>query len=803
MTSKHRRRRSKDLGMAAVERVHREMQIDEPWTVREDRGFTWWGAWIRQRVWSGPATRSAGETLWHVRARAPVFRDQPDEPATYARVADWNLLWPMGAMAYDPDDGTISARSGAFLYSGVDPWLETFMLMATGLQASLAWVAAEAAEGVGPRDAEPHPVAGPRRDPDDMLNLAASPPKAPSPITASILRSAGKELADEGFAITFDEDEEVLVAMVPVADESAMWLLRSVDHPVLGPGALARLVLPRPMGPQRCAWLANALNLGEAADWTGDVRPHAFGAWSSEGGRLAHNAFFPGVLLGGGDENVAVLFARNFALWGGVRARFAGERLPWLEAAAASRYPDDEPVPPADGDTGKDPGESDAAPEPVPWDQRSFGRASRTPRPRAVVEAGRPARELVVDPDDPAAFGEIDDAVAAAEDGDRILVRPGTYRTPVVVDRAVRIEGDGAPAAIVLEPVGGEALGFAVSGASVEGLTIRPARAGNDGDEWSAVAVHDVEATVEGCLLSSHLGATVWVGGPGSSALVLGCTITDGAQNGVWVCEEGRARVVASRIAGNRWTVVAAGAHAVLEITDSEIVDNLDGGVAAADGALLVMEGSTVAGNAGTGILLGAAAPSSRVEDCTVERNSGEGILLAAVRGCAVLRNRFRDNGIGIGVIDGATPRVEGNDLAGNGTGIGVRGRGTDPVVIGNTVAGTRLTGIVVDEAAGGRFEGNTVSGAGGAGIWVDDAGSAPDFSGNHVSASGAAGVLVTDGAGGRYRSNDLRGNAAGSWKLDRPGDLERTGNLEDTGRTPPDVPDGPDRPAGAPGRLN
>ena len=55
--------------MAAIERIHREMQIDEPWTLREERGFTWWGAWIRQRVWSGPATRSAGETLWHVRAR--------------------------------------------------------------------------------------------------------------------------------------------------------------------------------------------------------------------------------------------------------------------------------------------------------------------------------------------------------------------------------------------------------------------------------------------------------------------------------------------------------------------------------------------------------------------------------------------------------------------------------------------------------------------------------------------------------------------------------------------------------------
>ncbi|MCJ7709993.1 MAG: hypothetical protein MUQ32_04100, partial [Chloroflexi bacterium] len=600
MSSRKAARRIDDLGMAAVERVHREMQIDEPWTVREERGFTWWGAWNRQRVWAGPAVRSGGETLWHVRARTPVFRDQPDEPTTYARVNQWNVLWPMGAMAYDPDDGTISARSGAFLYAGVDPWLETFLMMAVGLQASLAWIAADTRDEVGPRDAEPHPSAGPRRDPDDMLNLAATGPKVPSPITASILRTAEAELEAEGFAVTFDEDEEVLLAILPLAGETAMWMLRSLDHPVLGPGALARLVLPRPMGPQRATWIANALNLAEAADWTGDVRPHGLGAWCVEDGRLAHNGFFPGVLLGGGNEENAALLARNLAAWGAVRARFAGERLPWLEAAAISRYPDDEPVPPDGGGTPGESDETEPAPEPVPWAQRGFGPAAREARPRSMAQAGRLSRELLVDPQDAEAFTEIDDAVAAAEDGDRILVRPGTYRTPVVIDRAVRIEGDGDPAAIVLEPVGGEALGFAVSGAAVEGLTIRPARAGNDGELWSAVAVHDVEATVEGCLLSSHLGATVWVGGPSSSALVLGCTITGGAQNGVWVCEEGRARVVASRIAGNRWSAMAQGPHAVLEITDSEIVDNLDTGVAAQEGALLVIEGSTVSGNAGT-----------------------------------------------------------------------------------------------------------------------------------------------------------------------------------------------------------
>jgi len=802
-------RRSPDLGMDAVDRIHREMQIDEPWTLREERGFTWWGAWIRERVWTGDAVRSRGETLWHVRAVTPTFRDLPDEPATYAAVIDMNLLQPMSAFVFDPDDGTVSARCGVFVYGAVAPWLSTWLLTAVGLQASMAWLAAgsDAAAGLV-RDDLPHPQAGPRRDPDDMLNVAMGLPAMPSPVTVAVLEAAAAELAAEGVTASFDPETDSLLAACPMGpDQAAMWGVRSAEHPFLGPGAVTRLGLPEVVGPRRGAWLANALNAAESADWRGEDRPHALGAWKFDGRQLYHDTFLPGVLLGRLDLDDAILLARNLLAWGMVRARFAGERLPWLETAATAKYPGDEPVEEESGSgdgsaTGTGEGE-----EPfVPFAERSFGPAARTPRTRQADPASgqprgvREPRELVVDPADAAAFHEIDDAVAEAEDGDRIVVRPGTYRKPVVVDRAVAIVGDGDIGAIVLEPVGGECLGFAVSGASAEGLTIRPSRAGNDGEVWSAVAVHDVEATVEGCRLSARLGATVWVGGPSSCAVILGCSITDGAQNAVFVTEEGNAELAACRIAGNRWPCTANGPHATLRLEKCDVVDNLDGGLATIDRALLVVERTTVARNAGVGVLLGDAAPASRVEDCVVEGNLEVGVMVGGGRGGSILRNKVRDNGVGIGVVGGASPRVEGNELDGNGVGIGVRGRGSDPVVVANSVAGARESGVIVDEAAAGRFQKNTVSGAGASGIWVDNAGTRPTFAGNQVSGCAQAGVLVTGGAGGAFSSNDLRGNGAGSWKLDRPGELVRTGNLEDTGPAA-GTPDA--WPGGTPGRVN
>jgi nitrous oxidase accessory protein NosD len=392
------------------------------------------------------------------------------------------------------------------------------------------------------------------------------------------------------------------------------------------------------------------------------------------------------------------------------------------------------------------------------------------------------ARDLVVDPTDPAAFQEIDDAAAQAEDGDRIVVRPGIYRRPVVVDRAVRVESDGSTASIRLEPIGGEALGIAVSGATVAGLTIRPAEAGNDGGPWSAVAVHDATVTVEGCDLTSNAGATVWVGGPASRAVLLGCSLDGGSQNAVWVTEEGRAEVVACRVTGHRWPIAAIGEHAVLSIRDSEVSDNLDGGVGAADGATLIVEVSTIARNAGFGIQLESAAPASLVEDCTIEENATIGVGVDGGRGARIVRNRLRRNEVGITVTGGGAPTIEGNELPDNRLGIGVRGDDSDPVIVANTITGGASQGIVVDEQATGRFEGNRVSGCGEVGVWVDDAGTRPVFSGNHVSLCASVGIRVTHGAGGEFRTNDLRGNSGGSWGFHEPGALTRVANLEDAG---------------------
>ena len=263
--------------------------------------------------------------------------------------------------------------------------------------------------------------------------------------------------------------------------------------------------------------------------------------------------------------------------------------------------------------------------------------------------------------------------------------------------------------------------------------------------------------------------------------------------------EEGRAEVEACRISGHRWPLTVGGEHASLLIRDTEVVDNFDQGIAALPGAALVVGGCTVSRNAGGGVWLAGAAPASRIERNRIEGNSASGVFVESCR-ARVADNDIADNDLGIAVVGRlgpATPTVEANRLSGNRIGIGVQGEHADPRVLGNTIAACGRDGIVIDGAAAGRFDANSVSDSGRAGAWVSDAGTRPRFSGNHLR-GGSVGVLVTESGEGEYRSNDLRGNRDGSWRLDEPGPLTREDNLEDTGVV--QVGPVPPPPPGAPG---
>ena len=55
-----------DLGTAAVEEIRELWQVDNQWSVDEDRGFSWWGKDYRQRIWSDPGFDEEGIEIFRL-----------------------------------------------------------------------------------------------------------------------------------------------------------------------------------------------------------------------------------------------------------------------------------------------------------------------------------------------------------------------------------------------------------------------------------------------------------------------------------------------------------------------------------------------------------------------------------------------------------------------------------------------------------------------------------------------------------------------------------------------------------------
>ena len=771
-----------DPGLKLIAEVHEALRVGDAWVVTEERGYTWWPSQVRQRIHAGAPTERPGRPVrCQMRAAVAAFRDVPDDVEAYRLVGELNGNAALSAWTYDPESGRVAFECGVVVSDGRASPLGDLFFVASAIQAGMAHRALAVHGDTPPRDREPHPVRGPRSDPAPSLESALRLPDVVHPFTDVFLAAAAEALTDAGMDARLEADGAMLKVIVPGPDDgSAMLALRRSTRDDIGPGLDVGLFLPERYGPDRAAWIANAMNRAEVADWDGSDHAPAVGAWVPRESRIAHIACFPAMLLQADSADESQHLLERFILWAKDRHEAARARLPWLVAAAMARYPD-EVIPDEAEEDAEEEADDKSEWNPGPALRAAgFGPGARVGREHPPVPKPHQARTLIVDASDPAAFQEIDDAVSAAEAGDRVLVRPGTYRRCVVVDRAVTIEADGPAGSVILEPVGGEALGIEAAGTRVVGLTIRPAFAGNDGRSWSAIAVHDSAATIERCDLSSHLGATAWIGGPAARVTFQDCTFHDGAQNPIWVVKGAHVTVIGCTARAHRGALQAGGRGTTVLIEDCLVDAAHDVGIGATDGAHLTVQRTRVTGSVGAAIALLGAAPSSLVEGCTVEGSAAGGIVIAHMGGCTIRDNTVTGNRAGIVVEHGARPIIEGNRVDANRLGIIVSGPLTDPEVRDNDVTNSLGNGMLIDEGALGRVVGNRIHGSNGNGIWLDNPGTRPRIAGNTVTGNRMAALLITNNAGAVVTDNDLRGNRAGSWHIAEADSLEPSGNQED-----------------------
>lgn len=327
-------------------------------------------------------------------------------------------------------------------------------------------------------------------------------------------------------------------------------------------------------------------------------------------------------------------------------------------------------------------------------------------------------------------FATITEAVAVAQDGDAVLVGPGTYTEAVLIERDIKLRGDGDRADIVITaprdgPRAKLALGpgftdtaaYAVllrySDATLDNLTFRGedsvVHATGGAPVLSSLRFEDVEGRLENDAFygsGAYLSAVIINGG--SAATVEDNLIAGPGGIGVW--DRSNALVVGNELIGTEVAIRGEpGDEAV--IRGNDIRGGREAGILLSSGATsALIEANTIRDVGASAIQIGGGETSWLGIDPIISDNtiSGSGSAITVGSGASptvvgnvitgntlaivvtdsdlsITGNELRDNASGIFIMSGE-PSIEGNSITGGTVGLGLGGERASPRLGGNTI---------------------------------------------------------------------------------------------------------------------
>lgn len=306
-----------DVGIRLIESLYSQLMIDEQWSVRRDRGFTWWSYRLAQHVEVSPPFESFGVDVCRVR----VWTDMVDEvdPATNPAeiLQPFNMQTLLSALVWDEDAATILECSTAVIHDENFEWLSRTLATAAILQNAGAHNRArgfaEMTRGVPA--ATVHPSSGERPDMDEILDVAQGivlEGQQPSRFAGARFHGVEQFLADMGFPgsadgasltceVPFSGSAPVGALSVERGDHLQTSMVRvftDVPHPEAGSGALMLMRLPISPSVDDTLLIVNALNKAVAL---GESLAHLLGTWcadptTTDGQTVAYCCFVPNVL---------------------------------------------------------------------------------------------------------------------------------------------------------------------------------------------------------------------------------------------------------------------------------------------------------------------------------------------------------------------------------------------------------------------------------------------------------------------------------------------------------------------------
>lgn len=308
--------RSGGIAAGALDRLYRDLYVDDEWAVREPCRFEWWASRHRTVAWAEPEFEEFDLTVARLHVATDFVRGARTDPKTDAVLAGVARFASLFAIVRDEaDPSRLRLRSSMYVTSGGETGAVRMLATAAALQSAEAFdKAALLAELVGGEpDTSAHPRSGSRVAADDLLNLPAkfAAESGPSRWTGREVTRALQTL--KGLSFRASRNEAGFTAKFPFFDyTSLLEVVPDEVHPSLGPGLLCLLHLHGdPAGADRATAVAQ-LNRLELARLT---RSWFLGSWCHGEAGPSFASFFPSALAGANQlTNIAISFATR-AKW--------------------------------------------------------------------------------------------------------------------------------------------------------------------------------------------------------------------------------------------------------------------------------------------------------------------------------------------------------------------------------------------------------------------------------------------------------------------------------------------------------
>lgn len=170
-------------------------------------------------------------------------------------------------------------------------------------------------------------------------------------------------------------------------------------------------------------------------------------------------------------------------------------------------------------------------------------------------------------------FKRITEALAKARAGERIVVKPGTYRETILLDKAVELTAEGSPDQTIIESTSGPVLVVQVDKAKVQGFTLNGKSGQNNGGA-STVEIKQGRVIFDNCRISSDSLVCVAIYGSETTPILQNCTVSNGKASGIGAWDGAQGMIINCDISSNRWAGVVVTKGSRLTIKDSRINQN-------------------------------------------------------------------------------------------------------------------------------------------------------------------------------------------------------------------------------------